>query len=199
MRRESNLGGDIQWLRVAIFFCALAAATLSQSRGARAAEDPDEAELLKYYKKADVWHAHVDYKVEYNNQDVIVTRELSPKPPIDEKLCYIRFDLLEGSGDYAYGFKPAALGGPRKDTEWGVFVRRRGTVLDQLRSTLSLNVIYFYVGEPRDEYKNSPPDICARKQAADTPQAGHGYKASEWSDLVTKGKLTQGWPAASPR
>jgi hypothetical protein len=197
MSRISMRGGARQLLRAAVFSTALAASSLPL--GALAGEDPDEAELRKYYNKVDVWHAHVDYKVDYNNQDVIVTRELSPQPPIPEKLCYIRFDLLEGTGDYAYGFKPAALGGPRKETEWGVYVHKRGNVLNQLRSSLSLNVIYFYVGEPKGEYAKLPLDICAQKQAANTPQAGHGYNASEWSDLVTKGKLIHGWPAASPR
>ncbi len=197
MIRRSKFGGARWALRGAAFCAALMAL---QPYGAAAASDPDEEELLKYYNKVDVWHAHVDYNIAYNNQDAIVTRELKPQPPVDdEKLCYIRFDLLEGTGDYSYGFKPASLGGARKDTEWGVYVHKRGTVLDQLRSTLSLNVIYFYVGEPKPEYKNSPPDICEKKQAADTPQAGHGYKANEWSDLVVRGKLTHGWPAASPR
>jgi hypothetical protein len=158
------------------------------------AEDKDEAELLKYYNKVDIWHSHVDYTVEYNNQDVVITRELTLQPPVDATLCYIRFDLLSGTGDYAYGFKPAALGGPRKDTEWGVYVHRRGNVFNQLRSSLSLNVVYFYVADPKEDYKKSPPDVCARKQAADTPEAGHGYKANEWSDLVVRGKLIHGWP-----
>jgi hypothetical protein len=197
MSQVSNWFGASRAARFAMIGWGLLAA-LGLSHGALAAEDPDEAELLKYYKNVDVWHAHIDYKVGYNDQDVIVTRELSPKPPTGDKLCYIRFDLLEASGDYAYGFRPQSQGGPRKDGEWGVFVGKRGTVLDQLRSTLSLNAIYFYVGEPRDEYKNAPPDICARKQAADTAQAGHGYKASQWSDLVTKGRLTHGWPSAAP-
>jgi len=60
---------------------------------------------------------------------------------------------------------------------------------------LKLNVIYFYVDGLRDEFKAAPPDICARKQAADTPRAGHGYWAQEWSDLVVRAKLIHGLPA----
>jgi hypothetical protein len=192
MNKRSTLRSPRQFLSAALLATLCALASWQPAR----AEDPDEAELRKYYNKVDVWHAHVDYTVEYNNQDVIVTRELTPQPPIAETLCYIRFDLLSGTGDYAYGFKPTSLGGPRKETEWGVYVHRRGNVLNQLRSSLSLNVIYFYVAEPRDE--SNKPDICARKQAADTPEAGHGYKASEWSDLVVRGKLTHGWPKQGP-
>ncbi len=161
------------------------------------AADKDEAELAKYYATVDVWHFPVDYMVAYNNQDVIVTRELSAKPEPAGKLCYIRFDFVSGQGDYAYGFKPAELGGPHKNTEWGVFVHKRGTVINQLRSALKLNVIYFYVDGLKPEYKDAP-DICAQKQSADTPEAGHGYKAKEWSDLVVRGKLIHGWPGQGP-
>ena len=159
------------------------------------AEDADEAELSKYYENVDVWHFPVDYTVAYNNQDVIVTRELVALPPPAGKLCFIRFDQLKGEGDYAYGFKPAFLEGPRRETEWGVYVHKRGSVFDQLRSVLKLNVIYFYVDGLRDEFKASPPDICARKQAAGGPQAGNSYWAQQWSDLVVRAKLIHGWPA----
>ena len=60
---------------------------------------------------------------------------------------------------------------------------------------LKLNVIYFYVDGLRDEFKASPPDIRARKQAASGPQAGNAYWAQEWSDLVVRAKLIHGWPA----
>lgn len=158
------------------------------------AADPDEAELLKYYDKVDVWHARVEYDVDYSNQDVLVTRNLSPQPPVDGQLCYIRFDLVEGLGDYAYGFKPAALGAPARPAEWGVYVHRRGNIFNQLHSILKLDVIYFYVADPKDEYKNAPLTICNDKQSAETPQAGHGYKHGAWSDLVVRGRLTHGWP-----
>ena len=78
-------------------------------------------------------------------------------PPPAGKLCFIRFDLLQGEGDYAYGFKPAFLAGPRRETEWGVYVHKRGSVFDQLRSVLKLNVIYFFVDGLRDEFKAEPP------------------------------------------
>ena len=116
-------------------------------------------------------------------------------PPPAGQLCFIRFDLLQGEGDYAYGFKPAFLEGPRRETEWGVYVHRRGSVFNQLRSLLKLNVVYFFVDGLRDEFKSAPPDICARKRAADTPRAGNGYWAHEWSDLVVHAKLIHSWPA----
>lgn len=156
--------------------------------------DADEAEFSKYYEKVDVWHARVEYDVGYSNQDVIVTRELIAQPPAAGQLCYIRFDLVEGVGDYTYGFKPAAIPGPPKAAEWGVFVHNRGTVLNQLRSILKLDVIYFFVDGVKDAHNSPPPDICARKQSAPTPEAGHGFAASEWSTLVVRGKLTHGWP-----
>lgn len=162
--------------------------------GAAFAADPDEAELRKYYDKVDVWHARVEYNVDYSNQDVLVTRDLSPQPPVAAQLCYIRFDLVEGVGDYDYGFKPAALGAPGKPAEWGVYVRRRGNIFNQLRSILKLDVIYFYVADPKEEQKSAASTICKDKQGADTPQAGRGYKRGEWSDLVVRGKLTHGWP-----
>jgi hypothetical protein len=178
-----------------VFFAAaaLAAFTAGSSLPASAA-DADETELLKYFKTVDVWHFHVDYMVGYNNQDVVVTRELSPKEPVDGKLCYIRFDLLSADGDYAYGLKPASAPGPRKNTEWGVYVHKRGSVLNQLRSSLKLDAIYFYVGEPRDEFKDAAAGICERKQDAKTPEAGQAYGNNEWSTLVVRGKLTHGWP-----
>jgi len=163
------------------------------------AQDADEAELSKYYPNVDVWHFPVDYVVAYNNQDVIVTRELVALPPPAGKLCYIRFDLIEGEGDYAYGFKPAQLAGPHRETEWGAYVHKRGSVLNQLRSVLKLNVVYFFVDGLRDEYKTAPPDICTRKQAAATPQAGNGYGAHDWSDLVVRAKLLRGWPQQPTR
>ena len=67
------------------------------------AEDADEAELSTCYENVDVWHFPVDYTAAYNNQDVIVTRELVALPPPSGKLCFIRFDLIKGEGDYAYG------------------------------------------------------------------------------------------------
>lgn len=170
------------------------AATLPPLGQVAFALDPDETELRKYYNKVDVWHARVEYNVDYSNQDVLITRELSPQAPVAEQLCYIRFDLIEGSGDYDYGFKPASIVGPRKETEWGVYVRRRGNIFNQLRSILKLDAIYFYVADPKDEYKNAPLTICKDKQSAKTPQAGNGYRRSEWSDLVVRGKLAHGWP-----
>ena len=116
----------------------------------------------------------MDYTVAYNNQDVIVTRELVAQPPPTGKLCYIRVDLLRGEGDYAYGFKPQQLGSA-KFGQWGVWVHNRGTVLSQARSTLKMNVIYFYVDGAKAGAAD--PDICARKQAAETAQAGHAYSA----------------------
>ena len=89
---------------------------------------------------------------------------------------------------------PAGLAGPRNDAAWGVYVHKRGTVLNQLRSVLKLNAIYFYVDGLKEAYKASPPDICARKQAAKTPQAGQAYSAPEWSDLIVRAKLLHGWP-----
>ncbi len=174
---------------------ALAATLCGLFESPARAQEADEAELSKYYENVDVWHFPVDYAVAYNDQDVMITRELVALPPPAGKLCFIRFDLIRGEGDYAYGFKPALLEGPRRETEWGVYVHKRGNVFDQLRSVLKLNVIYFYVDGLRDEFKAAPPDVCAWKQAADTPRAGHGYWAQEWSDLVVRAKLIHGLPA----
>jgi hypothetical protein len=162
--------------------------------GAAKAADADEAELAKSFEKVDVWHFPVDTTVRYNNQDSVVTRELvfQPEPPKGE-LCYIRFDLLKGEGDYGYGFKPAGAPGPRKNTEWGVNVLKRGTVLDQYYSALRLDVIYFFVEGPKSEEAKA---LCAKKQAAPTAQAGNGYKGP-WADLVTKARAIHGWPARS--
>jgi hypothetical protein len=158
---------------------------------AAAATDPDEAELLKNFEEVDVWHFPVDTTVRYNNLDAVVTRELvfQPEPPKGE-LCYIRFDLLKGEGDYGYGLKPAGAAGPRKNTEWGVNVLKRGTVLNQYYSTLRLNVIHFFVEGPKSEDAKS---LCARKQSAPTPEAGAAYKGP-WADLVTKARAIHGWP-----
>jgi hypothetical protein len=154
-----------------------------------AAADPDEAELQKHFATVDVWHYPVAYDVGYNGQDVVVTRELVALPPPSGKLCFIRFDLVRGEGEFAYGFKPAGAGGPRNDAVWGVYVHKRGTVTDQLRSVLKLNAIYFYVDGP----KTSDADaLCAQKQAA----AAHAYSGPEWSDLIVRAKLLHGWPQA---
>jgi hypothetical protein len=115
-------------------------------------------------------------------------------PPPAGKLCYIRFDLVQGVGDFSYGFKPGAHIDLDHAPAWGVYVHKRGTVLNQLRSILKLNALYFYVDGLRDAYKSAPPDICAQKQAAPTPQAGHGYTAPVWSDLIVRAKLIHGWP-----
>jgi hypothetical protein len=171
---------------------ALASLIAATATGARAEEarDPDEAQLLQSFEKVDVWHFPVDYNVGYNNQDVVTTRELVAQPAPAGKLCYIRFDLAQGYGDFAYGFKPPQLGAGNP-TQWGVYVHKRGTVLNQQRSVLKMNVIYFYVDGPKP---GADPDICAKKQAAPTPQAGHGYTAPEWSDLIVRARLVHGWP-----
>ncbi|MGD9544762.1 MAG: hypothetical protein AB7F41_07000 [Methylocystis sp.] len=172
---------------------ALCVISVSTAAPAAASQDADEAELLKHYEKVDVWHFPVDYTVAYNDRDVVVTREMVAQPAPAGKLCYIRFDLLRGEGDYAYGFKPPRLGEARPDA-WGVFVHKRGTVLNQARSALKMNVVYFYVDGPKDD-AHAKPDICAQMQAAQTPQAGHGYTADEWSDLIVRARLIHGWPA----
>jgi len=172
-----------------IWAIAIAASALFTGSTAAQAADPDEAELLDQFEKVDVWHFPVDYTVRYNNQDVIVTREMVAQPAPQGELCYIRFDFIKGDGDYGYGFKP---GGPR-DAHWGVNVLKRGTVLDQLASQLKMNVIYFYVQGPKSEAAKA---VCERKQAAPTASAGNAYKGP-WSDLVTKSRLIHGWPAAS--
>ena len=159
-----------------------------------AAEDADESELLKHFDSVEVWHYPVAYDVGYNGQDVVVTRELVALPPPAGKLCFIRFDLLRGEGDYSYGFKPASPGeAPRNQKAWGVYVHKRGTVTDQLRSVLKLNAIYFFVDQPRTGDKAAADDLCARKQAA----AAHAYSGPEWSDLIVRAKLLRGWPTAA--
>jgi hypothetical protein len=168
--------------------CAATIATSALFLGLVAAQaaDPDEAELLSHFEKVDVWHFPVDYTVRYNNQDVIVTREMVAQPSPPGELCYIRFDLIKGEGDYGYGFKPGGL----RDAHWGVNVLKRGTVLNQLASQLKINVIYFYAQGPKS---GQASDICARKQAAPTPEAGNAYRGP-WADLVTKSRLIHGWP-----
>lgn len=157
---------------------------------AAAAQDPDEAELLKSYGKVDVWHFPVDYTVGYNNQDVAVARELVAAPAPAGKLCYIRFDVLKGEGEYAYGFKPSKLGESQPGV-WGVYVKKIGTVTDQARSVLKMNVVYFYVDEPKDD---GDQDVCAKKQAAQSQKAGNAFGAGVWSDLIVRAKLHHGWP-----
>lgn len=157
-----------------------------------AVADPDEAELLKHFATVEVWHYPVVYDVGYNGQDVVVTRELVALPPPPGKLCFIRFDLVRGEGDFSYGFKPVGLGGPRNDKAWGVYVHKRGTVTDQLRSVLKLNAIYFFVDGPKTTDTAAAEAICAHKQAA-----AHAYSAPEWSDLVVRAKLLRGWPPAA--
>ena len=170
----------------------LAGAALAATAGtALAAEDPDEAELRKYFEKVDVWHFPVDTTVRYNNQDAVTTRELVMQPPPSGALCYVRFDLIKGEGDYGYGFKPGA----RKNTEWGVNILKRGTVLNQYYSALRMNVIYFLVEGPKAE---NAMEVCARKQAAPTAQAGNAYKGP-WSDLITKARAIHGWPGATEK
>ncbi|BDV38383.1 hypothetical protein [Methylocystis bryophila] len=160
---------------------------------AAAAEDPDEAELSQHFSAVEVWHYPVAYDVGYNGQDVVVTRELVALPPPSGKLCFIRFDLVRGEGDYSYGFKPSGAGGPANDKAWGVYAHKRGTVTDQLRSVLKLNVIYFFVDGPKTAQNGPSDDICAQKQAA----SAHAYTAPEWSDLVVRAKLLRGWPATA--
>ncbi|GLI92254.1 hypothetical protein LMG27198_12460 [Methylocystis echinoides] len=169
-------------------FSSLAAFAASPA----AAADPDEAELLTHFDKVDVWHFPVDTTVRYNDQDAIVSRELVFKPEAPKgELCYVRFDLLRGDGDYGYGFKPATAPGERKNTIWGTNVLKRGTVLDQYYSTLKLNVVYFFVEGPKSA---TAKEICATKQAAPTAQAGNAYKGP-WADLVTRVRAVHGWPA----
>ncbi len=158
-----------------------------------AAEDPDEADLLKNFESVDVWHFPVDTTVRYNDQDAVVTRELVFKGEQQPKgeLCYVRFDLLRGEGDYGYGFQPSILPAERKNTVWGTNVLKRGTVLDQHYSTLRLNVIYFFVEGPKSA---TAKDVCQKKQSAPTAQAGNAYKGP-WADLVTRVRAVHGWPA----
>lgn len=165
---------------------------LAISPTAAATPDPDEAELLKSYEKVEIWHFPVDYTVAYNNQDVVVTRELVAAPAPAGKLCYIRFDELKGEGDYTYGFKPSKLGETQPGV-WGVYLRKIGTVTSQARSSLKMNVVYFYV----DGQKNgADAGVCARKQSAQTRQAGNGFREGVWSDLIVRAKLHHGWPTS---
>jgi hypothetical protein len=178
--------------RFHLVVAALAVASLASTAGVAAAQDADEAELQQHFEKVDVWHFPVDTTVRYNDQDAVVSRELvfKPEPPKGE-LCYVRFDLLRGEGDYGYGFKPAGAPGERKNTIWGTNVLKRGTVLDQYYSALRLNVIYFFVEGPKSE---AAKEICAKKQSAPTAQAGNAYRGP-WSDLVTRVRAVHGWPA----
>jgi hypothetical protein len=174
------------------FLAAFAAGAAVFFAGDAAAADADEADLLKNFEKVDVWHFPVDTTVRYNNQDAVVTRELvfQPEPPKGE-LCYVRFDLVKGEGDFGYGLKPPGAPGPRKNTAWGVNVLKRGTVLDQYYSTLRLNVVYFFVEGPKSETAKA---VCDQKQTAPTPEAGNAYKGP-WAELVTRARAVHGWPA----
>lgn len=163
---------------------------------ASAPTDPDEVELLKYFEKVDVWHVPVDTTVRYNDQDSVVTREAIFQPQPAGRLCFIRFDVLRAEGEYGYGLKPqGAPGGPRNPARWGVNVLKRGTVLDQYFSTVRLNAIHFLVEGPRSPEAEG---VCARRQAAPTPEAGNAYRGP-WSDLVTKVRGVHGWPAPARR
>jgi hypothetical protein len=178
--------------RPATLRCVFRAAALVASFLASpslAGQDPDESELIQSFEKVDVWHFPLDYDVGYNNQDVLVSRVLIAQPEPAGELCYIRFDLVRGEGDYGYGFKPAELG-PSTPGEWGVWVKQRGTVLNQQRSILKLNVVYFFVEGPKDAHAK---ELCDRKQAAPTKQAGHGYAAKDWSTLIVRARLIHGW------
>ncbi len=179
------------WSRFAAFFAVAGFAALAAGP-AVAAADPDEAELLKNFEKVDVWHFPVDTTVRYNDQDAVVTRELVFKGEQPKgELCYVRFDLVRGDGDYSYGFKPGTTPAERKNAVWGTNVLKRGTVLDQYYSTLRLNVIYFFVEGPKSA---TAKEVCETKQSAPTAQAGNAYKGP-WADLVTKVKAIHGWPA----
>lgn len=191
MTKDGTAGGAAK--RAAFVALAATAAILAQPAGAA---DADETELLKYFEKVDVWHFPVNYSVRYNDQDVVVTRELVAQPAPAGELCYVRFDLIEGSGEYSYGFKPANQGGERKNAQWGVYVRKIGGVLDQAQSAVKMNVVYFFVEGRKTD---APADVCAKKQAAPTAQAGNAFKG-EWSDLVVRAKLIHGRPGvAAPR
>jgi hypothetical protein len=166
-------------------------AALGVGGPAMAAQYADEASLLQNFEKVDVWHFPVDTTVRYNNQDSVVTRELvfQPEPPKGE-LCYIRFDLLKGEGDFGYGFKAGATPADRKSPTWGTNVLRRGDILNQHYSSLRLNVIYFFVDGPKSPASR---EVCAQKQSAPTAEAGNAFKGP-WADLVTKAKAVHGWP-----
>lgn len=171
----------------ALAFSSLAALAATPAGAA----DADETELLANFEKVDIWHFPVDTTVRYNDQDAVVTRELVFKPEQPKgELCYVRFDLLRGEGDYGYGFKPGVAPGERKNTVWGTNTLKRGTVLDQYYSLLRLNVIYFFVEGPKSD---AAKEICAKKQAAPTAAAGNAYKGP-WSDLVTRVRAVHGWP-----
>jgi hypothetical protein len=180
---------------LAVVGAAISLLSLGSTKPVQAADvasmDRDEAELLTYFDKVDVWHYPVDTTVRYNNQDAVVTREAVMQPAPSGELCYIRFDLVKGEGDFGYGFKPAGAPDARSQTQWGVNVLKRGTVLNQYYSALKLNAIYFLVEGPKNA---EAKQICARKQAAATPEAGNAYKGP-WSDLVTKVRTIHGWPA----
>lgn len=165
--------------------------------GAAYAADADETELRRYFNKVEPYHFHAQYSVGYNDQDVVTTRELAAKPPATGKLCYIRFDLVKGEGDYAFGFRPNTEPSTQSPVVWGVFVHKRGDVVNQLRSTLSLNVIYFYVDEPREEFADEAATVCEKKQAAKTASAGAAYGDHPWSDLIVRALLKPGLPQQS--
>lgn len=179
------------------FAGALAAvAAFSMAGPAAAAPDPDEAALLENFEKVEVWHFPVDTTVRYNDQTVVVTRELVFKDELPKgQLCYVRFDLVNGEGDYGYGLQPAGPPGERKNNLWGVNVLKRGTILDQRYSKLRLNVIYFFVEGPKSEGASA---ICAAKQAAPTAEAGNAYQGP-WAELVTRARAVRGWPAPRPK
>ena len=155
-----------------------------------AAEDADEAELKKHFNTVDVWHFAVDTTVRYNDQDAVVTRELVARPAPAGELCFTRFDVIKGEGDYGYGLKPAGAPGARNNAHFGVNVLKRGTVTNQYYSALRLNVVQFYVDGPKDE---TAKEICAKMQSAPTAAAGNAY-AGPWADLVTKARAVHGLP-----
>lgn len=190
-RSRRSKGFEMNISRLRLGLAALAVSSLALSAGAVLAADADEAELQANFDKVDVWHFPVDTTVRYNDQDAIVSRELvfKPEPPKGE-LCYVRFDLLRGEGDYGYGFKPEGAPGERKNTVWGTNVLKRGTVTNQYYSALRLNVIYFFVEGPKSP---AAKEICAKKQSAPTAQAGNAYKGP-WSELVTRVRAVHGWP-----
>jgi hypothetical protein len=190
--RGLKMGISLAHGHYAVFAAVVAGVAACAAGPAAAAEDPDAAELSTHFEKIDVWHVPVDTTVRYNDQDAVVTREpvFKGEQPQGE-LCYVRFDLVRGDGDYGYGFKPGTPPDARKTAPWGTNVLKRGTVLDQYYSTLRLNVLYFFVDGPKSP---AAKEICAKKQSAPTPQAGAAYKGP-WADLVTKVKAIHGWPS----
>jgi hypothetical protein len=170
---------------------AIAVGGLFVAGSALAAQDRDEAELSKNFAKVEVWHFPMDTTVRYNDQDAVVSRELvfKPEPPKGE-LCFVRFDLLTGEGDYGYGFKPGTSAG--NPPVWGSFALKRGTVTDQYYSRLTLNVIYFFVEGPKTPQAK---EICTKLQGAPTAEAGNAYKGP-WADLVTRVRAVPGWPGS---